>query len=100
MTESDRQTVMESIEQQVDEQPAQPGAIVPFVPRDVTPATEDDELSWSAQLEAQRKQQAAEAAEKAKASKGKGRRTSTGGVVATEADGRDLTDPDESKNQN
>lgn len=107
MTEADRQTVIESIEKQMEqpEQPEQPGSIVPFVaqppatPRNATPSTnaEDDELSWSAQLEAQRKQQAAEAAEKAKASKGKGRRTNTGGVVATEADGKDINDPEDSK---
>ncbi len=56
---------------------------------------EDDELTWAAQLEAQRKQQAKEGAEKRKASKG--RRTSSGGVVATEADGKDLADPDDNK---
>lgn len=110
MTEADRQTVIESIEKQAAEaQPDSPtGSIVPFTgaagPKNVTPPTspagEDDELTWSAQLEAQRKQTAKEAAEKAKAAKGKGRRTSSGGVVGTEADGKDLSDPDDKKNPN
>ena len=109
MTEADRQTVMDEIEKQAAE--AQPdaadGAIVPFTgqapaaPKNVTPqspAGEDDELTWAAQLEAQRKQTAKENAEKRKASKG--RRTSSSGVVATEADGKDLSDPDENKPTN
>lgn len=109
MTEADRQTVMDSIEKQAAEaQPAAAdGTIVPFTPqapagpKNVTPqppAREDDELAWAAQLEAQRKQTAAENAEKKKASKG--RRTSSGGVVGTEADGKDLSDPDDHKTAN
>ena len=109
MTEADRQTVMDSIEKQAAE--AQPdaadGTIVPFTeqapasPKNVTPTPpsgEDDELAWAKALEAQRKQTAAENAEKKKASKG--RRTSSSGVVATEADGKDLSDPDENKPTN
>lgn len=106
MTEADRQTVMDSIEKQAaDAQPdAGDGVIVPFVaqgsaaPKNVTPqspAGEDDELTWAAQLEAQRKQTAAENAEKKKASKG--RRTSSGGVVATDADGKEITTEDDKK---
>lgn len=106
MTEADRQTVMDSIEKQAAEaQPdASSGTIVPFTPHapagpknvtPTTPAAEDDELTWAAQLEAQRKQTAAENAEKKKASKG--RRTSSGGVVGTEADGKDLTTEDDKK---
>ena len=106
MTEADRQTVMDSIEKQAAEaQPAAAdGTIVPFTPQapgspknvtPVSPAGEDDEITWAAQLEAQRKQTAAENAEKKKASKG--RRTSSGGVVGTEADGKDLTTEDDKK---
>jgi hypothetical protein len=93
--------------QAAEAQPDAPaGAIVPFTgapgPKNVTPqnppAAEDDELTWAAQLEAQRKQTAKEDAEKRKASKG--RRTSSGGVVGTEADGKDLSDPDDKKNSN
>jgi hypothetical protein len=99
MTEADRQTVIESIEKQMEEREEAPGAIVPFVPRNVTPAAdEDDELTWAAALENDRKQRAAEDAEKKKASKGKGRRTSSGGVVGTEEDGKDLTTEDDKKN--
>ena len=108
MTEADRQTVMDEIEKQAAEaQPDGDGTIVPFTgqasaaPKNVTPqspAAEDDELTWAAQLEAQRKQTAAENAEKRKASKG--RRTSSSGVVATEADGKDLSDPDDNKPTN
>ena len=108
MTEADRQTVMDEIEKQAaNAQPDGDGTIVPFTgqgsaaPKNVTPqspAGEDDELTWAAQLEAQRKQTAKENAEKRKASKG--RRTSSGGVVATEADGKDLSDPDENKPTN
>lgn len=107
MTEADRQTVMDSIEKQAaDAQPDGDGTIVPFVaqgsaaPKNVTPtppAGEDDELTWAAQLEAQRKQTAAENAEKKKAAKGKGRRTSSGGVVATDADGEEITTEDDKK---
>lgn len=103
MTEADRQTVMDEIEKQAAEaQPDSPSdTIVPFTgapaPKNVTPSpsAEDDELTWAAQLEAQRKQTAKEEAEKRKASKG--RRTSSGGVVGTEADGKDLSDPDDKK---
>ena len=108
MTEADRQTVMDEIEKQAAEAQPDPkdGAIVlfpgaPAAPKNVTPtppAGEDDELTWAAQLEAQRKQTAKENAEKRKASKG--RRTSSSGVVATEADGKDLSDPDENKPTN
>lgn len=110
MSEADRQTVMESIEAQVTGEPGHPdnpvGAIVPYVPqppRQVTPSAasaEDEDLTWAAALEEQRKANAKEAAEKLAAGKGKGRRTSTGGVVATEADGKDLTDPDDNKAAN
>lgn len=105
MTEADRQTVMDSIEKQAaDAQPDGDGTIVPFTgqgsatPKNVTPtppAGEDDELTWAAQLEAQRKQTAKENAEKKKA--GKGRRTSSGGVVATDADGKEITTEDDKK---
>lgn len=105
MTEADRQTVMDSIEKQAaDAQPDGDGTIVPFTgqgsaaPKNVTPqspAAEDDELTWAAQLEAQRKQTATENAEKKKASKG--RRTSSGGVVATDADGEEITTEDDKK---
>lgn len=87
-----------------DAQPDGDGTIVPFTgqgsatPKNVTPqspAGEDDELTWAAQLEAQRKQTAKENAEKKKASKG--RRTSSGGVVATDADGEEITTEDDKK---
>lgn len=107
MTEADRQTVMDSIEKQAaDAQPDGDGTIVPFTgqgsaaPKNVTPqspAGEDDELTWAAQLEAQRKQTATENAEKKKAANGKGRRTSSGGVVATDADGEEITTEDDKK---
>ena len=73
-----------------------PGAAPKPVQQPVA-AGEDDELAWAKALEEQRKQTAAENAEKAKAAKGKGRRTSSGGVVGTEADGKDLSDPDDRK---
>lgn len=108
MTIADRQTVMDEIDKQAAEAQPDPknGTLVifpgaPGAPRNVTPApapaAEDDELEWSKALEEQRKQNAKEAAEKAKATKGKGRRTSSSGVVATEADGKDLADPDDNK---
>ena len=100
MTEADRQTVMDSIEAQVSD--ASDGSTTLVVLPGAAPkpvqqpdAAEDDELTWAAQLEAQRKQTAAENAEKKKASKG--RRTSSGGVVGTEADGKDLTTEDDKK---
>ena len=106
MTEADRQTVMDEIEKQAAESQPDPksGAIVIFpgaATRPVNqppPADEDDELTWAKQLEAQRKERAKEEAEKKKASKG--RRTSSSGVVAIEADGKDLSDPDDNKPTN
>lgn len=109
MTEADRQTVMDAIEREAAAaQDAHPtpdtGTIVPFTPqapagpKNVTPtapAGEDDELEWSRKLEAGRKKAAKEDTEKRKASKG--RRTSSGGVVGTEADGKDLTTEDDKK---
>lgn len=111
MTIADRQTVMDAIDKQAAEAQPQPdpkaGTIVPFTPhppagpRNVTPpkpeAEDDDELAWAKALEEDRKQQAAEKAEKAKATKGKGRRTSSGGVVATDEDGKDITTEDDKK---
>lgn len=109
MTIADRQTVMDAIDKQAAEAQPQPdpndGAIVIFpgaagAPRNVTPpaqANEDDELAWAAQLETQRKERAAEDAEKKKAAKGRGRKTSSGGVVATDADGSEITTEDDKK---
>lgn len=109
MTIADRQTVMDAIDKQAAEAQPQPDpkdcAIVIFpgaagAPRNVmppAPASEDDELAWAAQLEAQRKQTAKEDAEKKKAAKGKGRRTSSGGVVATSEDGDEITTEDDKK---
>lgn len=102
MTEADRQTVMESIEAQVTDGTdtslvVLPGAAPKPVQQPSADAGEDDELEWAKKLEAQRKQTAAEEAEKKKAAKGKGRKTSSGGVVATEADGKDLTTEDDKK---
>ena len=106
MTEADRQTVMDSIDKQAAE--AQPdagdGAIVPFTgPRNVTPppsasdhdADAEDELAWARSLEEGRKQKAKEDAEKRKVAKG--RRTSSGGVVATAEDGQEITTEDDKK---
>lgn len=105
MTEADRQTVIESIERQMTEQDGPgttlvvlPGAALKPVNQPPAGASEDDELAWAKALEEQRKQTAKESAEKAKAAKGKGRRTSSGGVVGTEADGKDLTTEDDKKN--
>lgn len=105
MTIADRQTVMDAIDKQAAEAQPDPkdGAIVlfpgsPAGPRNVTPtapAPEDDELAWAAQLEAQRKERAKEDAEKKKAVKG--RRTSSGGVVATSEDGDEITTEDDKK---
>lgn len=106
MTEADRQTVMDSIDKQAAEvQPdAGDGVIVPFTgPRNVTPppsasdhdADAEDELAWARSLEEGRKQKAKEDAEKRKAAKG--RRTSSGGVVATEADGAEIDTEDDKK---
>ena len=109
MTEADRQTVMDSIDKQAAEvQPdAGDGAIVPFTgatgPSNVTPPAprtdcpdeESDELAWARQLEEGRKERAKEDAEKRKAAKG--RRTSSGGVVATEADGAEIDTEDDKK---
>lgn len=103
MTEADRQTVMESIEAQVSDGATEdstslvvlPGAAPKPVQQPAADAGEDDELAWAKALEEQRKQTAAENAEKKKASKG--RRTSSGGVVATEADGKDITTEDDKK---
>lgn len=108
MTEADRQTVMESIEAQVADGATEestslvvlPGAAPKPVQQPAANASEDDELAWAAQLEAQRKQTATENAEKKKAAKGKGRKTSSGGVVATEADGPEITTEDDKKNSN
>ena len=102
MTEADRQTVMESIEAQVadgaTEESTTPVMLPGAAPKPVqqpAEAGEDDELAWAKALEAQRKQTAAENAEKKKASKG--RRTSSGGVVATDEDGNEITTEDDKK---
>ena len=102
MTEADRQTVMESIEAQVadgaTEESTTPVMLPGAAPKPVqqpAEAGEDDELAWAKALEAQRKQTAAENAEKKKASKG--RRTSSGGVVATDEDGKEITTEDDKK---
>ena len=102
MTDADRQTVIESIERQMAEQD-EPGTTLVVLPCaapkpvNQPPADEDDELAWAKTLEESRKQQAAEKAEKAKAAKGRGRRTSSGGVVGTAEDGKDLTTEDDKK---
>lgn len=110
MTIADRQTVMDEIDKQAAEAQPDPkdGTIVIFPgaktgPKNVTPSAprtdcpddESDELAWANQLEEGRKQKAKEDAEKRKASKG--RRTSSGGVVATEEDGTEITTEDDKK---
>ena len=102
MTEADRQTVMESIEAQVADGATEESTTLVVLPgaapkpvQQPAEAGEDDELAWAKALEAQRKQTAAENAEKKKASKG--RRTSSGGVVATDADGEEITTEDDKK---